>query len=109
PPAGTVVATYKHKTTNAVPYTTLLGATLSWKLYDNPKCEGQALAADGPVAVSGNGDYATPQGAPISSAGTYYWVASYSGDHNNKEAASGSADEPVTDPPSRPPAKTTPS
>src|SRR2546422_10303827 len=28
-------------------------------------------------------------------AGTYYWVASYSGDANNKEATSGCADEPV--------------
>src|SRR3989442_628997 len=31
----------------------------------------------------------------IASAGSYYWVASYSGDHNNTEAASGCADEPV--------------
>src|SRR5207244_1430909 len=28
-------------------------------------------------------------------AGTYYWVASYSGDANNKEATSGCAEEPV--------------
>src|SRR3989449_6874009 len=29
-------------------------------------------------------------------AGTYYWVASYSGDANNAPAASGCEDEPVT-------------
>src|SRR2546428_13907555 len=53
-------------------------------------------ASDGPVAVSKDGDYETPHGASPSAAGSYYWVASYSGDANNKAASSGCADEPIT-------------
>src|SRR5256885_11549576 len=40
-------------------------------------------------------EYATPHGASPTQAGTYYWVATYSGEANNKEAVSGCADEPV--------------
>src|SRR5256712_403892 len=53
-------------------------------------------AADGPVAVSKDGDYETSHGASPSAAGSYYWVASYSGDANNKAASSGCGDEPIT-------------
>src|SRR2546427_178878 len=70
----------------------------SWKLYSNKSCdasEGGVLASEGPVSVDGDGEYSTPQGASPTQAGTYYWVASYSGDSNNKEATSGCADEPV--------------
>src|SRR5438128_1540444 len=69
--------------------------TISWKLYSNKSCEaseGGLVASDGPVSVSGDGEYATPQGASPTQAGTYYWVAAYSGDSNNKEAKSGCAD-----------------
>src|SRR2546428_6438009 len=65
------------------PYTTLF------------RSEGGVLASEGPVSVDGDGEYSTPQGASPTQAGTYYWVASYSGDSNNKEATSGCADEPV--------------
>src|SRR3989441_853272 len=47
------------------------------------------------INKEGDGEYSTPQGASPTQAGTYYWVASYSGDANNKEATSGCADEPV--------------
>src|SRR2546430_1589132 len=53
------------------------------------------IASDGHVAGDGNGEYATPHGASPTQAGTYYWVATYSGEANNKEAVSGCADEPV--------------
>src|SRR2546428_13091271 len=56
---------------------------------------GGLITSDGPVAVDGNGEYATPHGASPTQAGTYYWVATYSGDPNNKEAGSGCADDPV--------------
>src|SRR5262249_36225288 len=95
PAAATVGATFKDKATISGLFGEHPGGSISWKLYDNPKCEGQALASDGPVTVSGNGDYETPHG-PAPTAGTYYWVASYSGDANDKEAQSGCADEPVT-------------
>jgi glyoxylate utilization-related uncharacterized protein len=47
------------------------------------------------VTVSGNGTYATPTGKVPTTAGTYHWVASYSGDGNNLTVASGATDEPV--------------
>src|SRR2546427_6793353 len=56
---------------------------------------GGVLATEGTVSVDGDCEYSTPQGASPTQAGTYYWVASYSGDANNKEATSGCADEPV--------------
>src|SRR5260370_32290068 len=62
----------------------------------NEQIEGEALASDGPVAVSKDGDYATPTGATPDKAGTYYWVATYTGDANNKPATSGCAAEPIT-------------
>ena len=51
------------------------------------------------VTVSGNGTYNTPTGYTLptasSVAGTYQWVASYSGDINNSPASSTSGEEPV--------------
>src|SRR5438477_299859 len=74
------------------------GGTVSFKLYNNNSCdatEGGLIASDGPVSVDGDGEYATPHGASPTQAGTYYWVATYSGEPNNKEALSGCAEEPV--------------
>src|SRR5213078_3903424 len=65
-------------------------------LYANGKCEGAAVATDGPVTVTANGSYVTPSGASPTPAGTYYWVATYTGDANNEGASSGCAAEPVT-------------
>ncbi|HMC69938.1 MAG TPA: hypothetical protein VKJ07_12355, partial [Mycobacteriales bacterium] len=45
--------------------------------------------------ISANGDYTTPTGFQIQNAGTYYWVASFSGDGHNNAAHSGCDDEPV--------------
>jgi hypothetical protein len=69
---------------------------VSWKLYANARCEGAPVASDGPVTVTGNGNYSTPSGAAPTAAGVYYWVATYSGDTNNNAVSSGCADEPVT-------------
>src|SRR5207253_1443847 len=98
PASGTVGATFKDKATIAGLFGAKPGGQISWKLADNKKrksAQGRVVATDGPVAVSANGDYATPSGASPE-AGTYYWVASYSGDANNAPAASGCEDEPVT-------------
>ena len=46
-------------------------------------------------AISGNGDSVTPNGFAIQNAGTYYWVASFNGDANNKSFTSACNDEPV--------------
>jgi hypothetical protein len=47
------------------------------------------------VPVNGDNDYTTPNGYVPTLPGTYYWVASYSGDTNNQPVASGAQDEPV--------------
>src|SRR5204863_8384437 len=88
PAAGTVGDTFKDKATLAGLFGAHPGGTVSFKLFDNDKCEGAPLATDGPVDVSANGDYEAPHGASPSVAGAYYWVASYSGDHDKIGRAS---------------------
>src|SRR5439155_1563346 len=98
PASGTVGATIKDTAKLSGLFGAHAGGTVSFKLFDNKTCdasEGGLIASDGPVAVDGNGEYATPHGASPTQAGTYYWVATYSGEANNKEAVSGCADEPV--------------
>src|SRR5947199_4739015 len=98
PASGTVGETFKDEAKLSGLFGAHPTGTISWKLYSNKSCEaseGGLVASDGPVSVSGDGEYATPQGASPTQAGTYYWVAAYSGDSNNKEAKSGCADEPV--------------
>src|SRR5205085_782684 len=77
------------------------GGTITWKLYDNGECKGTPLAED-EAKVTINGTYETPKGTTISSVGTYYWVASYSGDHNNSAVASKCEAEPVNVTPAGP-------
>src|SRR5207245_1145935 len=95
PAQGIVGASFKDKAKLAGAFGEHVGGTISFKLYDNNSCEGAPVASDGPVAVSANGEYESPHGASPTASGTYYWVATYSGDANNKAAVSGCADEPV--------------
>jgi hypothetical protein len=46
------------------------------------------------VSVDGNGDYSTPDGFIPTVAGTFQWVATYSGDANNNSVNSPFGDEP---------------
>jgi hypothetical protein len=46
------------------------------------------------ATVSGNGSVSTPNGYTPTSAGTYQWVASYSGDANNNSVTSPKGSEP---------------
>ncbi len=76
------------------------GGTITFKLYGPDNCTTLAYES-ATVAVSGNGTYNTPnpQFAPVA-AGTYYWVAVYSGSSPNTNgtthnAACGDADEDV--------------
>src|SRR5439155_18802028 len=68
---------------------------------------GTLIAEHAPTDITGNGDSVTHAAASPTQAGTYYWVASYSGDSNNKAIASGCADEPVVIGPASPAIKTT--
>src|SRR5207249_3528478 len=98
PASGTVGGTFKDTAKLSGLFDRQSGVKGNFKLLNNKTCdasEGGLIASDGPVSVDGNGEYATPHGASPTQAGTYYWVATYSGEANNKEAVSGCADEPV--------------
>ena len=66
--------------------------TITFTLYDPTN----AVVDTEVVTVSGNGSYSTPTGATAAMAGTYQWVATYSGDANNAGAVSTKGSEPVT-------------
>src|SRR5437588_788320 len=106
PAWGTVVGAFKDKATLTGLFGATPGGTITWKLFDNKECKSTPVAEDS-IAVTGNNTYETPKGATISSVGTYYWVASYSGDHNNAPAESGCAAEPVSVTPAGPAIETT--
>ncbi|GAB3059501.1 hypothetical protein GCM10027053_21730 [Intrasporangium mesophilum] len=61
--------------------------TITFRLYSDDQCTNQVFTNT--VSVNGNGTYPTSASYTTTAAGTYYWVASYSGDGNNA-AASGS-------------------
>ena len=65
--------------------TATAGGTITFNLYgpsDTPDCSGSVVFTK-TVSVSGNGNYSSGDFTP-STAGKYYWIASYSGDANNK-------------------------
>jgi uncharacterized GH25 family protein len=89
---GTVhdVATLSGATANA-------GGTITFNLYgpsDTPDCSGTAVFTD-TVSVSGPGDYQSDAFTPTA-AGSYYWIASYSGDGNNLPSTGLCGDEGET-------------
>jgi hypothetical protein len=67
--------------------------TVTFKLYNNPDATGTAVFTDTEPLANGG---ATSAGYATTLAGTYYWVATYSGDSDNVPVGSGTADEPVT-------------
>ena len=92
---------------------TLAGAynatgSISFRLYAP---DGTTVVDTETVTVRGNGSYSTPTGYTLPTtgtvSGTYQWVASYSGDGNNKPAGSNKGNEPVTVNPAMPAISTT--
>ena len=79
---------------------TVTGETVSFSLYPTlADCTGTTNAVSGsPVTASLNSGGVTPQstGITVSSAGTYYWQASYPGDANNNAVTSTCSSEPIT-------------
>ncbi len=57
---------------------------------------GGGVTDEGSVTVTGDGTYTAPDTVLATATGTYYWVATYSGDSNNNGVASGATAEPVT-------------
>jgi Putative Ig domain len=81
------------------PVTSGSGAgTITANLYppSNPSCSGSPEYTQTITASSGNGAYTTSPGLTANAAGTWYWAASYGGDHNNVPVSSSCSSEPVT-------------
>src|SRR5437016_117987 len=106
PASGTVGGVFKDKATLTGLFGATPGGTITWKLFDNKECKSTPVAEDS-IAVTGNNTYETPKGATISSVGTYYWVASYSGDHNNAPAEDRYTTQPNSMNPPSPATETT--
>jgi len=65
--------------------------TITFTVYGDPTCSGSPIFTSSPVSVNGNGAYTSPAFTP-STTGTYYWIASYSGDSNNKPTSGACGD-----------------
>jgi len=102
-PAQPTVATTQSPTTGTVNSTTFADtATVSggdsptgavtFTLYSSNNCTGSVFSGPGTL---NSGTYSTT-GTKVSTAGTFYWVASQAADSNNAAASSGCAAEPIT-------------
>ena len=70
--------------------------TITFKLFGvNDQTCGSTPIFTNTVPVSGAGPYSTLAGFMTTAAGTYHWVATYSGDNNNDSVSSICADEAV--------------
>ncbi len=81
------------------------GGTMTYTVYDNSTCssaQGGLVATLGPVAVTDGNVAESPPWTPTETAGTYYFVASYSGDTTNSSTMSACAAEPITVSPQTP-------
>jgi uncharacterized repeat protein (TIGR01451 family) len=94
PASGSVGDTFKDEATLSGTFRQSGKGSITWTLYPNDDCSGTPLGTD-MVSVDDNGTFETPNGVTVDAGGTYYWVASFSGDANNGSATSGCADEPV--------------
>ncbi len=95
PASGNIGDTYKDTATLSGGVNLDGTGSITFKLYSAADCGGTVLDTETVGSISANGDYTTPTGFKIQNAGTYYWVASFSGDSNNKAFTSGCNDEPV--------------
>jgi hypothetical protein len=96
PASGPMAGTYKD-TANISGLLTPDGTgSITFKLYGEEDCHGPILDTESVSHISGNGSYTTPTGIQLNNAGTYYWVASFSGDSWNNPTRTGCDEEPVT-------------
>jgi len=95
PASGSVGDTFKDQATLSNTFQLDGSGSITWTLYPNNDCSGEPVGTDTVSGVDNNGPFETPTGVTVNAAGTYYWVAKFSGDANNGPATSGCADEPV--------------
>ena len=96
PASGAMGVTFKDKATISGLATPDGTGSITFKLYSAADCGGSVLDTETVTGISADGDYTTPNGFQLDNAGTYYWVASFSGDGYNNAKSSGCNDEPVT-------------
>ncbi|HET8752392.1 MAG TPA: DUF11 domain-containing protein, partial [Gaiellaceae bacterium] len=94
PASGSAGDTYKDKATLSGTVNQDETDRITWNLYPNNDCTGTSLDTE-TLSINDNGTFETPTGVKLDTPGTYYWVASYSGDSNNLAVSSGCADEQV--------------
>ena len=95
PDSGSVGDTYNDTATLSDAVMLDGTGSITFTLYDAAGCDGNVIDTETVHNISANGDYSTPTGVKLDTAGTYYWVASFSSDSNNLSADSGCDDEPV--------------
>ena len=95
PASGTIGDTFKDKAAISGLVTPSGDGSLTFNLYSQQDCKGAPLDTETVSAINANGNYETPNGVTLDNAGTYYWVASFSGDDFNNPSSSGCNDEPV--------------
>jgi uncharacterized repeat protein (TIGR01451 family) len=95
PASGSVGDTYNDTATLSDAVMLDGTGSITFTLYDAAGCDGNVVDTETVDNISANGDYSTPTGVQLDTAGTYYWVASFSGDSNNLSARSGCDEEPV--------------
>jgi hypothetical protein len=81
--------------------------TVTFDLFDNSDCSGDPVFTS-TVDVSGSGDYVSDSFTPTA-AGSYYWIASYSGDDANLASSGECGDEGETSVLEAPPTTPAPS
>jgi hypothetical protein len=67
------------------------GGTITFHLFSDAACTNEISTGLSPVSVNGNGSYASGNFTPTT-AGTYYWIANYSGDAFNASASTSCGD-----------------
>jgi hypothetical protein len=93
-PGGTVVTGSKLSDSATLTGGASPGGTITFTLY-GPNSN-STLADTETVTVHGDGTYTTPAGFTPTTAGTYQWVAAYSGDGSNNPVSTHLGDEPQT-------------
>ena len=101
PSTAVVGSTLKDEVTLSTlvnPKTGTTAGTITVELFtpSDTTCTGTATFTTVFKAATGNGTYTSPTGYVANVAGTWHWVASYSGDANNNPVASTCATEAVT-------------
>ena len=86
PASGAIGDTFKDKATLSGANTPDGTGKITFKLYSAADCGGSVLDTETVSNINANSDYTTPTGFQLTNAGTYYWVASFSGDgYNNQQ------------------------